>query len=325
MAKIRYYYDTETCRYEPVKTTKADVLWNLLGFLSVSMLLGTVFGWFFVQYFPSKQMLALKRENEQLSAKYSVLQEEIEKTQNFLGVLQKRDDKLYRAILEAKPVPAEVRNGGTGGSETFKALLEERLEREDLIVGTFKKLDKLKRQLYVQTKSYDELTDLVKNKSKMLASIPAIQPLQKNQMTFASGFGMRMHPILKHQKMHTGCDFSAAKGTPIYATGDGTVVLAGNDQGYGLCVVIDHGFGYVTRYAHMSATKIKRGQKVKRGQEIGKVGSTGLSVSPHLHYEVLYQGKHVNPVNYFFNDLSPEEYKEFIKLASEDRQSLGGN
>jgi murein DD-endopeptidase MepM/ murein hydrolase activator NlpD len=325
MAKIKYYYDTETCRYEPVKTTKTDVLWNLLGFLSVSLIAGLGFGWLFMQYFPGKQLLSLRKENEQLVAKYSVVEHEMEKTQNMLSVLQKRDDKLYRAILEAKPVPAEVRNGGTGGSETFKALLEERLEREDLVLGTFKKLDRLKRQLYVQTKSYDELVELTKNKSKMLASIPAIQPMQKNLMTFASGFGMRMHPILKHQKMHTGCDFSAAKGAPIYATGDGVIIQSGYDQGYGLAVEIDHGFGYVTKYAHMSVTKMRRGQKVKRGQEIGKVGSTGLSVSPHLHYEVIYKGKHVNPIHYFFNDLSPQEYKEIIEVAAEDRQSLGGN
>lgn len=325
MAKVRYYYDTETCRYEPVKTSKSDVLWNFLGFFVVSTILGGVLSWFFMQYFPSKQVSSLRKENEQLVAKYALLDADISDAKSMLGVLQKRDDKLYRAILEAAPVPSEVRKAGTGGSETFKALLEERLEREDLILSTFKKIDHLKKQLYIQTKSYDELVGLVKNKSKMIASIPAIQPLPKNLMTFASGFGMRMHPILKHKKMHTGCDFSAAKGAPIYVTGDGVVRNAEFNAGYGLLVEIDHGFGYVTRYAHMSSTKMRKGQKVKRGQEIGKVGSTGLSVSPHLHYEVIYNGKHVNPINYFFNDLSPQEYKEIIEVAAEDRQSLGGH
>lgn len=324
MAKIKYYYDTETCRYERVKTSVLDVIINLAGVFIVACVIGLGFAVLYNIFFPSDREADLMRQNRELLLKYSILDKQVLEAEKMLGSLQERDDKLYRVVFEANPIPQEVRQSGTGGSEKYKDIIDERLDNESLILNAQMKIDKLKRMMYIQTKSYDELGKLAKNKAQMLASIPAIQPLRKEQSTFSSGFGYRVHPIYKIRKMHTGCDLSAPKGVAVYATGDGVVIASGWDSGYGNAVEINHGYGYVTKYAHLSATKCRVGQKVKRGQVIGKVGSTGLSVSPHLHYEVLHNGKFVNPVNYFYQDLSPKEYQEMLNISNQDRQSLGG-
>lgn len=324
MAKIKYYYDTETCRYERVRVSLLDVALNLAGLLIVACViavgLATLYNWLF----PSERMAELLRQNRELMLKYELLDKELGEADQMLGKLQERDDKLYRVVFEADPIPNEVRKSGTGGSEKYKNIINERLDNESLILTALSKIDQLKRKMYIQTKSYDELSQLAKSKAQMLASIPAIQPLRKEQATFSSGFGYRVHPIYKIRKMHTGCDLSAPKGVPVYATGDGVVIAAGWDSGYGNAVEVNHGYGYVTRYAHLSAMNCRVGHKVKRGQVIGKVGSTGLSVSPHLHYEVLHNGKYVNPVNYFYQDLSPKEYQQMLEISNQDRQSLGG-
>jgi murein DD-endopeptidase MepM/ murein hydrolase activator NlpD len=324
MAKIKYYYDTETCKYEEVKTSKKEIATSFFWFTVLAFVFAVGMVIVHRHYFPSSRETALLRENQELLLKYALLDKEMKGVNQMMAVLRQRDDNVYRVIFEAEPIATEIRQGGTGGTEKYKDLLDERLRREDLIVGTYRKVDNLKKQMYVQTKSYDELMEKAKAKAEMLACIPAIRPVPDNDLTlFVSGFGMRIHPIYKVRKMHTGCDFAASTGAPIYSTGDGKVVKATYDGGYGMTVEIDHGYGYVTKYAHMSGYSVRLGQKVKRGQQIGKVGSTGTSVSPHLHYEVIYNGIKVNPVNYFFNDLSPDQYKKMLELAAEDRQSLG--
>jgi len=201
------------------------------------------------------------------------------------------------------------------------------LEREELIVSAFQKVDQLKKKMYIQTKSYDEILDMAKNKSELLASIPAIQPIANEELTrLASGFGRRWHPIYKVKKMHWGCDFSAPRGTPVYATGDGVIsrtVKSNRALGYGNFIEIDHGYGYETLYAHMHSFAVKRGQRVKRGELIGYVGNTGGSTAPHCHYEVIKDGKRINPVKYFFHDITDEEYNKLLELASVENQSLG--
>jgi len=191
-----------------------------------------------------------------------------------------------------------------------------------LIIATYERVSKLKKQMYIQTKSYDDIILMAKNKSDMLASIPSIRPTG-NKARLASGYGMRFHPLLKLRRMHAGLDFSAQQGTPIYATGNGTVVKARRLGGLGLAVIIDHGYGYKTKYGHMSKFAVKQGQKVHRGDLIGYIGNTGLSAAPHCHYEVWKDGRHVNPVYYFYNDVTDKEFDELLEIASRENQSLG--
>jgi murein DD-endopeptidase MepM/ murein hydrolase activator NlpD len=325
MAKIKYYYDTETCRYERVKTSTFEVGISVLGGLLLCAIFGGIFSLLHAKYFPSKREVELIKENSDLLYAYELLENDVNGLRKMLSSLQDRDDNIYRVIFEADPLPKEVRRAGTGGTQQLQELAERKLQREDIILSVAQKVESLKKQMYVQTKSYDEIAALAKRKTEMLTSIPAIQPLSnKDLKRFASGFGMRIDPILKVRKMHTGCDFSAPKGTPVYATGDGVVVTVESDaQGYGKQIEINHGFGYVTKYAHLSAFDVRLGQKVKRGQQIGKVGSTGKSVAPHLHYEIIYGGKKVDPVNYFHNDVTPEQYNELLRLGELENQSLG--
>ena len=324
MARIKYYYDTETCKYERVKATKSDIFLNALGFLFISMVLsvGIVFAYF--SYFESPKEAMLRKENEELKFYYDLIDKKLTESSEMLSSLNERDDNIYRVIFAADPIPKSIRDAGIGGSERYKKLLDEGLEQEELILSTLGKIDMLKKQMYIQTKSYDEIIALAKRKNEMLANTPAIQPIENKKLKrMASGFGMRIHPIYKVRKMHTGCDFTARRGTPIYATGDGVVKEVQTKYGgYGKKVILEHGFGYHTLYAHMSKFNVKIGQKVKRGEIIGYVGNTGASTAPHLHYEVIYKGKKVNPVHYFFNDLDQGQYEEILELASRENQSL---
>jgi murein DD-endopeptidase MepM/ murein hydrolase activator NlpD len=235
--------------------------------------------------------------------------------------LQDKDDNIYRVIFEAEPVPSSVRKASIGGADRYASL--EGYDNAESIIETAKKLDRLSRQIYVQSKSFDEVFEMAKNKEKIVASLPAIVPISRGIDRIVSGYGFRIHPIYKTLRMHTGIDFTAPKGTPVYATADGVVV--GNPagmSGYGITIIVNHGFGYQTLYAHLSRVAVKPGTKVKRGQVVGYVGSTGLSVAPHLHYEVMKNGKKINPVNFFFNDLSPEDYKRVLEASSKVTQSL---
>ncbi|MEK6477197.1 M23 family metallopeptidase [Catalinimonas sp. 4WD22] len=324
MSKIKYYYDTETCKYERIRVSKWDVFLNVLGFISLVLVAGICLIIVFDTYFESPKAARLKKENEELQFYYDMLSKDMERANDMLTSLQDRDNHVYRTIFEAEPIPLSVRNAGVGGVERYKELLEDGLEREELILNTKEKVDKLKRQLYIQTKSYDDLLGMAEDKTEMLAAIPAIQPVSNKELRrLASGFGMRMHPIYKVKMMHPGIDFSAPQGTPIYATGAGKVVTVKSSfTGYGKQVEIEHGFGYITKYAHMSDFNVKVGQTVERGQCIGYVGNTGTSTAPHLHYEILKDGDKVNPIHFFYQDITAEEYEVLVQLASIENQSL---
>ncbi len=325
MAKIKYYYDTESCRYERIKVSSWDVLFNLLGFLVVSSIIGL--GIFFVtdHYFESPTKAALRKENEELRLYYDILENEMGNVNDMLTVLEERDDDIYRVIYGVEPIPEEIRSAGIGGANRYRELLEKGLEREELILQNLQKIDGLKKQMYIQTKSYDDIVKMAKNREDFLASIPAIQPVSNKELKrLASGFGMRMHPIYKVRKMHTGTDFSLPTGTPVYATGDGEVIATFTKfNGYGKYIKLQHGYGYQTLYAHLSQFLVRPGQKVKRGQVIGYSGNTGGSTAPHLHYEVIENGKKVNPVNYFYQDVTDGEYAEIVRLSSIENQSFG--
>jgi murein DD-endopeptidase MepM/ murein hydrolase activator NlpD len=271
--------------------------------------------WFFSIFFDSPKEKGLKRQISELKANYQIVNDELTKIESVLTDLQERDDNIYRTIFEAEPIHSNVREAGTGGTNNYRNL--EKLENSELVIDVKSRLDKIMKKVYVQSTSYDEIIDLAKNKERMLASIPAIQPISnKDLKRTASGWGYRIHPIYKIRKFHYGMDFTAPHGTEIYATGDGVIeIVNSSKRGYGNKVVINHGYGYKTLYGHMSAFNVKQGQKVRRGDVIGFVGNSGLSTAPHLHYEVMLNGKKVNPVNYYFNDLSAEEYERMIEIS----------
>jgi murein DD-endopeptidase MepM/ murein hydrolase activator NlpD len=323
MAKVKYYYDPKTLSYRKIeKDWKKRVREWLL--LSVGIALFAGLSYLVLNnYIDSPKELRLKRELDQMKFQYELLNKRMNQVDLVLRDLQNRDDNIYRVIFEADPIPLSVRQAGFGGANRYKEL--EGYENATLLKESAQRLDILTKKLYVQSKSFDEVIKMAGEKEDLIASIPAIQPIANQDLSrIASGFGFRIHPIYKVPKMHTGIDFSAPTGTPIYATGNGTVI---NDQnlrnsGYGNYVMLDHGFGYQTLYAHVSRTNVRVGQKVKRGDVIAFVGSTGQSTAPHLHYEVIKNGVKVNPINFFFNDLSPEEYDRLIEMASNINQSF---
>jgi murein DD-endopeptidase MepM/ murein hydrolase activator NlpD len=325
MARIKYYYDTETCRYERIERSRWEIFVNVLGLLAVAAIIGIGGVLVAFKYFDSPKESQMRKEITEKDFYIEMQGKQLDQLSAMMEALQERDDNIYRVVFEAEPIPNTIRQAGSGGSERYKDLLSKSLSREDLILSNLKKIDQLKKQMYIQTKSYDEIRRMAEDKDKMWASIPAIQPVaNKNLKRMASGYGMRMHPIYKVRKMHTGCDFSAPQGTPIYATGDGKVVkVKTNYRGYGKEVEIDHGYGYITKYAHMKEFAVKNGARVKRGEIIGYVGNTGSSTAPHLHYEVIKDGKKVNPMHFFYQDLGAEEYETLLELASRENQSLG--
>lgn len=325
MARIKYYYDTETCKYERVKTKKSDIILNALGILSITVAMAVGLLILYTNYFESPKELLLKNEVTELKYYYSKLEEELAVMSETLQGIEHRDDNIYRAVLGAEPIDKSIREAGIGGVDRYSEIREKNIIHKDLIIELKEKADKLKRKLYIESKSQDDVVAIAERKEAQFAAIPAIQPIANKQLqALASGFGMRIHPIYKVKKMHTGIDFAAPIGTPIYATADGKVEeVSIKYSGYGKTIVIDHGFGYKTRYAHMHDFAIRQGQNVKRGELIGYVGNTGISTAPHLHYEVLLNGILINPVHYFFNDLSPAEYEKIVELASIENQSLG--
>lgn len=322
MARIKYRFNTKTLSYEKIEADWKHHSLKISTFLTASIFAGLIFFFIGAKYFDSPKEKLLKQENSQLKAQYDILNKRMNQADEVLADVQKRDDDIYRIILEAEPIPKEIRTAGFGGVNRYKKL--QGLKNSDLIIESSKKLDQITKQLYIQSKSYDDVIEMAMAKEKMIASIPAIQPVSnKDLRRMASGYGMRMHPIYKRMKMHTGMDFSAERGTEIYSTGAGKVVRAEiSRRGYGNNIVIDHGYGYQTLYAHMSSFNVKLGQEITRGQTIGFVGNTGTSVSPHLHYEVWKDGAKVNPVNFYFNDLTPEEYEKMIEFSSQQTQSF---
>jgi murein DD-endopeptidase MepM/ murein hydrolase activator NlpD len=273
-------------------------------------------------FFDSPKEIALKRENEQLKLQYTVINKDVSQIKGVLSNIIHRDNNIYRVIFEAEPISEDIREAGVGGVNRYIGL--EGYKFSELVINTRKTIDNISQKLYIQSKSFDEIVELAKQKEELLQSIPAIQPITNEDLTrVASGFGYRIHPIHKIRKMHTGMDFTAPTGTQIYATGDGVIEsVKKSKRGYGNHIVIKHQFGYKTRYAHMSRFNVKKGQKVKRGDVIGFVGNTGSSTGPHLHYEVEKDDRKVNPYNYYFNDLTPEEFDRMIELSSSANQSF---
>jgi murein DD-endopeptidase MepM/ murein hydrolase activator NlpD len=314
MAKKKYHFNPETLSYEETDNTLLYKIRRLLIHLFSGVSLGAVFFFIFVSLFDSPEEVQLEQEKSRLQAQYKLLERNMDDINEVLADLQQRDDNLYRVIFQADPIPFSVRKS-TSNSEYYKQLLN--MTSSQIAVATTKKYDELKKQIYIQSKSYDELVKLASNQEEMLKHIPAIQPiLNRNLTRTASGFGWRIDPVYRTRRFHEGMDFTAPVGTDIYATGNGTVRLAGWRQGYGNTVEINHGFGYMTLYGHMNQVKVKLGQKVSRGDVIGKVGSTGKSTGPHLHYEVHYKGKVMNPQQFYFLDLSPEEYDQMVQLSN---------
>jgi murein DD-endopeptidase MepM/ murein hydrolase activator NlpD len=322
MSKVKYYFNTHSLKYEKVVVSIKKRLLSALAFVSTAGVFATLILLVAYSYFDSPKEKKLKREINNLSLQYEVLNNRLKQVSSVLKDMEERDDNIYRVIFEAEPISANVRNAGFGGVNKYKSM--EGYGSSDLVIQTTEKLDRISKQMYIQSKSFDEVFKLAKNKTEMLASIPAIQPIsRKNLKMIASGFGYRIDPLYKTVKMHTGLDFAAAIGTPIYASGNGTVRTAQYEQsGYGNCVVISHGYGYQTLYGHMSRMNVRPGQKINRGDIIGYIGSTGKSTGPHLHYEVIKGSTKINPVNFFYNDLTPVEYQKMLEVSSQNNQSF---
>ncbi len=324
MAKVKYYYDSENLAYRKIKVKKRRkfgfaalflLASALFGFLSFMVLLNT-------PYFDTPKDRLLLREISNLKLNYAVLNKKIEQATDVVEAIEERDNNLYRTYFNTAPIPEEERKAGYKDVDRYKML--EGYDNSKLVIQTTKKVDVLTKELAIQSKSLDDIIKLAKEKNKLLAAIPAIQPVKnENLKRMASGFGYRTDPFTKARKMHKGMDFTARTGTPIYATGDGVVAQADNRaSGYGNHIVIRHGYGYETLYGHLSKYNCRPGQRIKRGDVIGYVGSTGRSEAPHLHYEVHKNKKPVNPLNFYYGDISAIEYVAISKLANQENQSL---
>lgn len=322
MSKVKYKYNPETLSYDRIETGFKYYLGKAFSFTVSSAFMGLVFFFLYSNIFESPREIKLERENVKLLSQYEIMASKLDQALDVLDDIQQRDENVYRVIFEADSIPNAIRRAGFGGVNRYRYL--EDLDNAELVISTAKKLDGVMKQLYVQSRSFDEIIDLAQRKEEMIRCIPAIQPISnKDLKRTASGFGMRLDPIYKTNKFHEGLDFSAPIGTEIYVTGDGVVKTVHKSAiGYGNYVEVDHGFGYTTLYAHMSEFKVRVGQKVKRGEVIGFVGNTGKSTGPHLHYEVRIKGKAVNPTHYFFQDLTPEEYEEMIRISSNSNRTF---
>lgn len=322
MAKVKYRFDHKTLSYDKIVLSGKQKFYRFLTYFTATLIIAVIYNLIFIVFFDTPKEKGLIRENQQLATQYKILNNRFDLVDKTLEDLQKRDDNIYRVIFEAEPIPPSVRSAGFGGTNRYIDL--QGYKNSELVIETAQRLDKITKQLYVQTKSYDEVIELAKNKERMVACVPAIMPISNNDLRrTASGWGWRIHPIYKIRKFHYGMDFTAPTGTEIYATGDGTVeTVESSLRGYGKRIVIDHGFGYKSLYAHLNGFNVRKGQKVKRGEVIGFVGSSGTSTAPHLHYEVFKNGKKVNPVHYYFNDLSPEEFDKMIFISSNSGQSF---
>jgi murein DD-endopeptidase MepM/ murein hydrolase activator NlpD len=322
MGKIKYKFNPESLSYYKVTSSLRQKALKGLAYLGVIIVNATIGYLLYSAAFDSPKEKGLRRQISQRDLNIELFNKQLDNIESVLGDMQQRDDNIYRTIFEAEPVNHNIREAGFGGSNRYKDL--EKLDNPEMVIKTAKRLDVIARKVLVQSKSYDELVELAKNKEKMWASIPSIQPISnKNLERTASGWGYRIHPIYKIKKFHYGIDFTASTGTEIYATGDGVIEkVESSRRGYGNSVVIDHGYGMKTLYGHMVKFNVREGQKVKRGEIIGFVGNTGLSTAPHLHYEVLHNGEKVNPMNYFFNDLTASEFDTMIDLSMRPGQSF---
>ena len=324
MSKTKYYFDSDNLEFVPIKNTLGNRIYRLSLFLISSVIFGAFITviLFNTDFVNTPKEIVQEREIDNYELQLKVLNKKLEQVESTLANIEKRDNNLYRAYFEASPIPEDQRKAGFGGINRYDYL--EGFESSDLIVNTTERLDILTKELVIQSKSLDEIELLAKNKESLLSSIPSIQPVNSSDLRrMASGYGYRIDPFTKARRMHFGMDFSAKRGTPIYATGDGTVSRADSRAaGFGKHVRIDHGFGYVTIYAHLNSFKVVKGDKVKRGDLIGYVGSSGRSVAPHLHYEIVKDGVKINPINFYSGSLSPAEFEELLKVASQENQSL---
>lgn len=324
MKKVKYFYNTQTLKYEKLVVSVRVKILRILGFLSAAIVTGILFLSVAYRFLDSPNEKNLRREIDQMKEQYDLLKDRLGDVKGQLSELQHRDNEIYRVIFEATPIPDSARIGADVKKVAEDMQKLQTLSNSEVIEATANTLDELMNRVKAQEKSYAQIDDLIKNKQKMLASIPAIQPVANKDLDrIASGFGYRVDPIYKTVKFHSGLDFAAPSGTPIYATGDGTVEDASlSETGYGNHVVLNHGYGYKTLYGHMVRIKVKRGQVVKRGDVVGWVGSTGKSTGPHCHYEVIKNSGKVDPVFFFFNDLTAEQFDRMLKIARSGNQSL---
>jgi murein DD-endopeptidase MepM/ murein hydrolase activator NlpD len=322
MAKKKYRFNPESLSYEEHGVSLKERLTRFLTFFTSSLGFSIVLVIVILNLYDTPGSKAIKRENQRLLSQYKLMQKDLDNVEKVLEDLQQRDDNIYRVIFETDPIPSTIRKAGFGGANKYAHL--ESMDNKELVISTSRKLDILAKEAYIQSKSYDEVLKLAFQKEKMLASIPSIMPVSnKDLKKTASGWGFRIHPIYKIRKFHYGMDFTAATGTDVYATGDGTIrEVTTEHSGYGKMIFVDHGFGYSTVYGHLSKFNVKPGQKVKRGELIGLVGNTGTSTHPHLHYEVHKNGEAVNPQFYYYMDLTPQEYEKMISISSNMGQSF---
>lgn len=322
MKKIKYYYNTNTLRYEKQIVPLRVTLLRILAFLSAAVVTGLIIVAVAFRFLDSPKERLLRLQLERMMEQNKIYAERVIEIDERLKQLEKRDNEVYRSIFEASPIPDSAR---AKQIETKKELqLLAGLDNDELTKGLFKTLGTLYNRVLHQEISYKEIEGMIRNKEKLLASTPAIQPINNKDLNrLSSGFSYRIDPIYKTVKFHAGLDFSAPSGTPIYATAQGVVKTAGNlGNGFGNHVIINHGYQYTTLYGHMFKIKVRPGQSVKRGEVIGYVGNTGKSTGPHLHYEVMKRGKHLDPIYFFYNDLTPEQYQQILKIASSRNQSF---
>ncbi|GMN07101.1 M23 family metallopeptidase [Croceitalea sp. MTPC5] len=324
MSKVKYYYDPDTLSYRKIEPKKSKRYRNvflfllgsaLFGFITLILLLNT-------NLVNTPRELSLQREVQNYELQFEILDKKMEQMEQVLANIEDRDNNIYRLYFEANPIPEEQRRAGFGGVNRYKSL--EGFNNSEIIIDATKRLDIIQKQMVIQSKSLDEIAKLAGEKEKLLAAIPAIQPVRnKDLKRMASGFGWRTDPFTKARKKHWGMDFTAPRGTPIFASGDGKVIRADNNSsGFGKHIRIDHGYGYVSLYAHLSKYNVTKGQKVKRGDLIGFVGNTGRSEAPHLHYEVRKDKERINPINFYYGSLSPQEFENMLKYATQENQSL---
>ena len=324
MSKVKYYYDPDTLSYRKIEPKKSRRYRNIALFFAGSALFG-LFALILLlntNLVNTPRELSLNRELKNYELQFELLDKKMQQTEEVLANIEDRDNNIYRLYFEANPIPEEQRRAGFGGINRYKSL--EGFNNSEMVIATTKRLDIIKKQMAIQSKSLEEIALLAKEKEKLLAAIPAIQPINNSELTrMASGYGYRSDPFTKARKMHRGMDFTAPRGTPIYASGDGKITRADNNSsGYGKHIRIDHGYGYMSLYAHLSKYNVKRGQKVKRGDLIGFVGSTGRSEAPHLHYEVFKDKERINPINFYYGSLSLKEFENMLKFANQENQSL---
>jgi murein DD-endopeptidase MepM/ murein hydrolase activator NlpD len=322
MKKIKYYYNTNTLRYEKLEVPLRVKLLRVFGFVAAALVTAGLISYVAFQFIGSPKEKILQQQNENLRDRYKQLDNQVQSITQQMQELEKRDNDVYRAIFEANPIPDSARAKEL--ENKLEVATVQGIKDNQLVASIISTLNNLSSRIISQKKSYDEVDNLVKNKAELLSHTPAIQPISNKDLNrVASGYGYRIDPVYKTTKFHAGLDFSAPQGTPIYATANGTVTTSGNSgNGYGNHVIINHGYGYETLYGHMVRVKSRNGQAVKRGEVIGWVGSTGKSTGPHCHYEVHKNGEKINPIYFFFNDLSPEQFDLLLKKAAASNQSF---